>query len=52
MLRSWIPEYKLSCTGLCRNPNAVHLLEQNPDKINWHNLSANPAIFEEDYACK
>jgi len=24
------------------NPNAIHLLEQNKDKINWENLSFNP----------
>ena len=24
------------------NPNAIHLLEQNLDKINWHYLSKNP----------
>ena len=24
-------------------------MEQNPDKINWDNLSANPAIFIYDY---
>jgi len=32
-----------------RNPNAIHLLEQNLDKINWSNLSRNPSIFEYDY---
>ena len=24
------------------NPNAIHLLEKNPDKINWYLLSINP----------
>jgi hypothetical protein len=24
------------------NPNAIHLLEENPDKINWDELSRNP----------
>ena len=24
------------------NPNAIHLLENNPDKINWDRLSGNP----------
>ena len=24
------------------NPNAIHLLEQNPDKIHWRLLSFNP----------
>ena len=27
---------------LSENPNAIHLLEQNPDKINWSYLSDNP----------
>jgi hypothetical protein len=27
---------------LSLNPNAVHLLEKNPDKINWDHLSGNP----------
>ena len=31
---------------LSKNPNAIHLLEQNPDKINWAELSRNPnAIY-------
>ena len=32
---------------LSENPNAIHLLERNLDKIYW--LSKNPAIFEYDY---
>jgi len=28
--------------SLSRNPNAIHLLEQNLDKIEWHYLSSNP----------
>jgi hypothetical protein len=31
---------------LSRNPAAINLLEQNQDKIDWNQLSANPAIFE------
>jgi hypothetical protein len=27
---------------LSANPNAIHLLEQNPEKINWYLLSSNP----------
>jgi len=27
---------------LSRNPNAIHLLEKNIDKINWFELSRNP----------
>ena len=34
---------------LSPNPNAIHILEQNQDKINWNSLSANPSIFEYDY---
>lgn len=31
------------------NPNAIDLLEEKPDKINWRYLSENPSIFEIDY---
>ena len=34
---------------LSANPNAIHLLEQNLDKISWCSLSGNPSIFEIDY---
>ena len=27
---------------LSQNPNAIHILEQNLDKVDWHNLSCNP----------
>ena len=27
---------------LSKNPNAIHLLEQNLDKVNWYDLSGNP----------
>ena len=27
---------------LSGNPNAIHLLEANPNKINWNKLSSNP----------
>ena len=33
---------------LSRNPNAINLLEQHPDKINWYSFSSNPSIFYED----
>jgi hypothetical protein len=32
------------------NPEAIDLLESNQDKIDWNNLSKNPAIFEYDYS--
>jgi hypothetical protein len=31
------------------NAEAVEMLRQNPDNINWFNLSINPSIFEIDY---
>ncbi len=37
---------------LSRNPAAIHLLEQNPDKIDWCELSRNPSIFVDDYQAK
>jgi len=30
---------------LSLNPSAIHLLEQNQDKINWHALSSNPSAI-------
>jgi hypothetical protein len=30
---------------LSRNPNAIELLKENQDKINWNELSSNPSIF-------
>ena len=43
-LLDWIPisEDELEWYYLSSNPNALHLLEQNPDKINWNYLSRNP----------
>ncbi len=41
-LRSWIDEDKLKWDNLCANPNAIHILEQNPGKINWFWISKNP----------
>jgi hypothetical protein len=34
---------------LSRNPNAIALLKENPDKIYWTQLSQNPSIFTYDY---
>ena len=48
-LRDWIPIEKLKWYGLSTNPNAIHLLEQNMDKINWVWLSSNQFIFEYDW---
>jgi hypothetical protein len=41
-LRDWIPIEKLYWKNLSGNPNAIKLLDANPDKIDWHNLSGNP----------
>ena len=32
-----------------KNKNAISLLKENQDKIDWYYLSSNPAIFELDY---
>jgi hypothetical protein len=34
---------------LCANPNAMHILEKNQDKIDYFWLSCNPNIFTYDY---
>jgi hypothetical protein len=36
--------------GLSQNKNAIHLLEKNQHKINWTQLSTNPAIFQYNYS--
>ena len=41
-LHNWIDINKLDWWMLSYNPSAIHLLEQNPDKIVWTNLSCNP----------
>ena len=41
-LLDWIPLNKLNSKELSENPNAIHLLEANPDKIVWYWLSKNP----------
>ena len=33
---------KIDWKSLSANPNAIHLLEKNPNKINWDLLSRNP----------
>lgn len=48
-LKEYIQEDKLNWEWLSLNPNAIHLLEQTPDKNVWGCLSANPSIFELDY---
>ena len=41
LLLPWIDENKLQWSWLCKNPNAISLLEKNQDKINWSLLSRN-----------
>ena len=44
-LREWIPLNKMKWKPLSQNPSAIHLLEQNLDKVNkvgWYGLSTNP----------
>jgi len=42
-LKDWIPPEKLDWNFLSRNPNAIDLLKENQDEINWDALSANPS---------
>ena len=41
-LLDWIDINKLNSYYLSANPNAIHILEQNIDKIEWGFLSNNP----------
>jgi hypothetical protein len=41
-LLSWININNLKWAFLSENPNAIHLLEENPEKIDWKYLSENP----------
>jgi hypothetical protein len=34
---------------MSRNPEAIHILEKNQDKINWDSLSYNSEIFDYSY---
>src|SRR2546429_686022 len=36
-----IVDQNINWWALSTNPNAIHLLEKNPDKINWYGLSWN-----------
>ena len=38
-LLDWVDIQKLDWDLLSKNPNAIELLEANPDKINWYYLS-------------
>ena len=48
-LLNWIDINKLNWVELSRNENAVELLKENQDKINWLLFSTNPSIFTLDY---
>ena len=39
-------ENKINWLSLSINPNAIDLLKNNKDKINWEYFSTNPAIFK------
>ena len=39
---------KINRNLLSRNPNAIHLLEENPEKIDWIHLSRNSSIFKKE----
>jgi len=41
-LRDWIPIHKLDWDIIVYNPNAIDLLDANPDKIDWEKLPSNP----------
>ena len=41
--------YYLSWYNLSLNPNAIKLLKENQDKIEWIYFSLNPSIFTYDY---
>ena len=41
-LKDFVQYDKINWRQLSTNPNAIHILEQNPDKIRWDMLSKNP----------
>jgi hypothetical protein len=34
---------------MCQNPEAIHILEKNQDKIDWNSISFNSEIFDYSY---
>lgn len=50
VLRDWIDEKKINWhfSSLNINDGAIKLLEENPDKIKWDELSRNTNIFIRD----
>lgn len=49
-LRDFIRIDKVDWNLMSKNPNAIHLLEKNPRRVNWTIISQNPSIFELDYS--
>ena len=45
-LANWIKQEQLQWDGLSANPNAIHILEKNIDKIDFKRLSLNKFTFE------
>lgn len=41
-LRDFISLEKIDWNMLSGNPNAIYLLEKNPEKNDWYSLSKNP----------
>lgn len=45
-LQPWIPLNKIKWEYLSSNPNAIALLENNPERIHWYKLSCNPNAID------
>ena len=45
-LKEFIKEDKLNWQWLSKNPNAIHILEQNMYEVNWCCLSTNPNAID------
>ena len=43
-----LEQNNINCIALSLNPNAIDILKENPHKIDWDWLSANPSIFEDE----
>lgn len=44
--RDWKCLDKVDWRELSKNPNAIRILEQNPDRIDWECLSENPKAIQ------
>lgn len=45
-LLDWFDIDKIHWGNMSLNPNAIRILENNPDKIDWSYESINTSIFE------